>query len=381
MRLTVVSAYYPSHGGGMELACQRLVEDLATGGHEVRWLAQADGPLPDVPHAECFPFAGSDLIYRLSGVPLPLPYPQSFLSLIRHLKWSDQVIIAEVNFVISALAFVVARLLGIRIIVIQHVGQPSTVSRIASALAAIAEAVAVRPMLKSADRVVFVSPWVAAHFNSLELDRRAAIIGHAIDTEIFRPASSVLEKRAARCKLGLPQGPIACFVGRLTETKGIGIIEEMARLRPDLTFAIAGSGPINPDDWGLDNVRYLGQLSADRVALLYQATEVFLLPSQSESFSLVVREALACGCAVICSAQIIETDHRLADFVATTNVDLADSAGTARRFLAMFEKPQGHKADAARRHVLSECAPQEVRRRYLELVDQISARRIMTAAP
>jgi glycosyltransferase involved in cell wall biosynthesis len=381
MRLTVVSAYYPSHGGGMELACKRLVEDLAAGGHEVRWMAQTDGVLPDVPHAECCPFEGSDLVYRLSGIPLPLPYPQSLLSLIKHLKWSDQVIITEANFIISALAFVVAKLLGIRTIVVQHVGQPSTVSRIATALAAIAEVVAVRPMLKSADRVVFVSPWVAAHFGNLKLDHRAAIIGHAIDTDVFRPASSSSEERAARCKLGLPPGPIGCFVGRLTETKGIGIIEEMARRRPDLTFAIAGSGPINPDDWGLDNVRYLGQLSADRVALLYQASEVFLLPSQSESFSLVVREALACGCAVICSAQILETDHRLTDFVATTRVDLTDSAGTAKRFLTLFEKAQGHKADAARRHVLRECSPHEVRRRYLELVDQISPRTIMTVSP
>jgi glycosyltransferase involved in cell wall biosynthesis len=39
-------------------------------------------------------------------------------------------------------------------------------------------------------------------------------------------------------------GKVACFVGRLTESKGISVIAELARLRPDWTFAVAGIGPI-----------------------------------------------------------------------------------------------------------------------------------------
>ena len=381
MRLTVVSAYYPSHGGGMELACLRLVEDMAAGGHEVRWMAQADGALPDVSQAACYPFSGSDFFYRLSGTPLPLPYPRVLAALIRHLRWSDLVIIAEANFVISALAFLVAKLLGARIILVQHVGKPSTVSPIAIALAAIVELLAVRPMMRSADKVVFVSPWVASHFRQLQLDRRAVIIGHAIDTDVFRPASSAADKRAAGRRLGLPRGPVACFVGRLTETKGIGILEQMARQRPDWTFAIAGTGPVDPAAWGLTNIRHLGQLKPEALTRLYQASDVLVLPSQSESFSLVVREAMACGCAVICASQILQTDRRLAEFLATTEVDLVDSAGTAQRFLELLdrERERASDAEAARRYVLSECSPGEVRRRYLALVDEIGLSAIMAA--
>lgn len=374
MRLTVVSAYYPSHGGGMELACERLVEDLAAGGHEVRWMAQADGPVPDVPKGVCCPFYGSDLVYRLSGTPLPVPYPSVMVSLIRHLRWSDLVIIVEANFVISAIAYFVAKLMRSKVILVQHVGKPSTVSSIAIALAAMVEILVVRPMMRSADKVVFVSPWVASHFRHMHLDRRATIVGHAIDTDVFRPASSIAEKVAARRRLGLPsQGPIACFVGRLTESKGVGVIEQMARERPQWTFAIAGTGPVNPESWRLANVRKLGQLGADMVAQVYHASDVLLLPSQSESFSLVVREAMACGCEVICASQILQTDHKLADFLNTAEVDLSDTAGTANRFLDLLDRERDIDVDAGRRHVLSECSPLEVRRRYLEVVEQTGA--------
>jgi len=47
------------------------------------------------------------------------------------------------------------------------------------------------------------------------------------------------------------------------------------------------------------DVRFLGRL--DRVVELMQATDLFLLPSQSESFGLAALEAMACGAPVVAS--------------------------------------------------------------------------------
>jgi len=47
------------------------------------------------------------------------------------------------------------------------------------------------------------------------------------------------------------------------------------------------------------DIRFLGRL--DRVVELMQATDLFLLPSQSESFGLAALEAMACGAPVVAS--------------------------------------------------------------------------------
>ena len=47
------------------------------------------------------------------------------------------------------------------------------------------------------------------------------------------------------------------------------------------------------------DVRFLGRL--DRIVELMQATDLFLLPSQSESFGLAALEAMACGSPVVAS--------------------------------------------------------------------------------
>ena len=48
-----------------------------------------------------------------------------------------------------------------------------------------------------------------------------------------------------------------------------------------------------------EDVRFLGRL--DRVATILQASDLFLLPSQTESFGLAALEAMACGAPVVAS--------------------------------------------------------------------------------
>jgi glycosyltransferase involved in cell wall biosynthesis len=69
---------------------------------------------------------------------------------------------------------------------------------------------------------------------------------------------------------------------------------------------MVGDGPDRPDaekeaeELGVTgDVRFLGRF--DSVETLLQATDLFLLPSQTESFGLAALEAMACGSPVVAS--------------------------------------------------------------------------------
>jgi glycosyltransferase involved in cell wall biosynthesis len=373
--IALFSAYYPTHLGGMELACAELARGIVLAGKRLEWVAMADGGAAHDLSAHCKPLAGSDIVYRLTGVPLPLPMPWTVLQMSRIAKRAGVVVIAEANFVLCVAAFVIAKWNRKPVLLIQHVGKPSTVSKLARLVMRLGEKLAVRPMVRNADLVVCVSPVVARHFAGERTRSPCITIGLGVDIDCFRFAASTAEQAADRQALGLrDDGKVACFVGRLTGSKGIMVIAGMARLRPEWTFAVAGIGPVDPDQWNLPNVVSLGQLDRDGVARLYRASDVMVLPSQSESFSLVVREALACGSRVLCSDQIVDTDPGLAAFLATEAVDLSNVAATARRFADALDRPVGTTRQDARDYIARQCSWPAVSAQYVVLIDQLVAR-------
>lgn len=88
-------------------------------------------------------------------------------------------------------------------------------------------------------------------------------------------------------------------------------------------------------------IRFLGRL--DRVVELMQATDLFLLPSQSESFGLAALEAMACGAPVVASRagglpEIIEDDvNGLLEPVGSVEA-------MARRAVDLLRDPARHAA-------------------------------------
>lgn len=371
--VALFSAYYPAHGGGMELACADLAGALANAGMPIEWLSQRSGGLPEIPGVRCTPLSGTDMVYALSGVPLPLPAPWDLPAMAAAVKRADVTVIAEANFILSVIAFWIARYYRKPVLVVQHVGEPSTVSKLARLIMRIGERVAARPMLRRADAVVCVSPVVARYFADLP-QSRLLTIGHGIDVDGFRPPVDAEERVSDRAALGLTGEKIACFVGRLTRTKGIEIIAAIARRRPDWTFAVAGIGPIDPTDWGVDNVVALGQLDRADTGRLYRASDVLILPSPSESFSLVVREAMASNCGVLCSPQILETDPGLAGYIETEQVEIDDPDATSARFAAALDRQVRRSGTGARDYIVEHCSPDAVHRRYVELIASLVAR-------
>ncbi len=95
------------------------------------------------------------------------------------------------------------------------------------------------------------------------------------------------------------------FIGRLEATKGIELMLDIARRRPQLELVLVGSGPLRKSvehaAASLTNVRYLGEVrDRTRLADEMRASQVLLLPSirvdtWEELFGMVLIEGMACG--------------------------------------------------------------------------------------
>ena len=120
----------------------------------------------------------------------------------------------------------------------------------------------------------------------------------------FAPDKVVLWSRGVELELFKPgptmahdlKKPIFLYVGRVAVEKNIE-----AFLKLDLPGSkwVAGEGPqlarLKAEHPG---VRFTGVLNQTELASLYNAADVFVFPSRTDTFGLVLLEALACGCPV-----------------------------------------------------------------------------------
>ena len=136
------------------------------------------------------------------------------------------------------------------------------------------------------------------------------VVPNGIDVDRFHPDSSVPDWRA-RC--GLPSVPLVTYLGRLTTDKGVhrflDAVEE-ALPHSDLVAIVGGQGPeelrvrerlARSPALG-SHVRYVGPVAEVEKAALLSQSDVFVLPSTSDTSSVAVLEAMACGTPAIAPA-------------------------------------------------------------------------------
>jgi 1,2-diacylglycerol 3-alpha-glucosyltransferase len=149
--------------------------------------------------------------------------------------------------------------------------------------------------------------------------RPVEIIPNGVDIERFRPDTLVPDWRA-RC--GFSSAPLVTYLGRLTVDKGVHRFldaVETAIPRTDLVAIVGGQGPeearvrerlgANPELAA--RVRYVGPVAESEKAALLSQSDLFVLPSTSDTSSIALLEAMACGTPVIApnsggAAEIVE---------------------------------------------------------------------------
>jgi len=132
---------------------------------------------------------------------------------------------------------------------------------------------------------------------SLEREYRlpSRVIPTGVDTKFFIPSAQRKQNSPLR----------VLFAGSMRPFKGPQTVLEAAKRFPGVAFALAGDGMMASELKSfthrekLQNVEFLGLLSAEQLRVEYQRADVFLFPSRWEGSPKVILEAAACGLPVI----------------------------------------------------------------------------------
>jgi glycosyltransferase involved in cell wall biosynthesis len=230
------------------------------------------------------------------GVPYPLFSPALAPRAFALARKADVVLAHSHTFLTSAAAVLAARAAGKPSLVLQHntlIDYPQPLR----ALEHLADHTLGALTLRMAERRFAVSKESCRYVERLS-GRPCHLLANGVDTARFHP---VADRGPLRDSFGLPRGKIiALTVRRLSFKNGIDTLLEVARLRTDMHFAVAGSGPDRGaldryvEEHGLTNVAALGFVTDERLPELYQACDLFVLPSRSgEGMPLVILEAFA----------------------------------------------------------------------------------------
>lgn len=337
--------YYPVHGGGLEIVAGQLATRLSNV-VEIRWYAAGSSGGSTRPGLTLRPMRCWNGLERHLGLPIPVLSPRALLSVVQAVRRADLVWVHDLIYmanIVAALASIAARR---PLVVTVHVGAIPYRNRAVRLIMAAAIRLTGRWLLTRAAAVAFVSERVQAEFLARWRLRNPCLIPNGVDFDAFKPMSGSDRDRLRR-ELGLGDRPVVLFVGRFVERKGLGLLRALAETLPSVDWLFAGHGPLDPDSWGLPNVRVERDRSGGTLAEMYGAADLLALPSLGEGFPLVVSEALAMGLPVLVDPSTIAGYQAVAPFAEAEPVLGADALGRwTARISALLEDRAGQAAMA-----------------------------------
>jgi glycosyltransferase involved in cell wall biosynthesis len=128
------------------------------------------------------------------------------------------------------------------------------------------------------------------------------VLGRGVDGELFDPA-----RRSARLRATWGAGSkdlVALYVGRLAPEKNVPLAVEayraMQRVQSGARCVIVGDGPLRGElEKAHSDLVFCGMRTDTDLAAHYASADVFLFPSETETFGNVTLEAMASGLVVV----------------------------------------------------------------------------------
>jgi len=207
----------------------------------------------------------------------------------------------------------------------------------------------IRWALSWADRVVTVTEDLRARAVML-----SACAPEVIPHGLRQRTAHALDQQAARSQLGLPAGMIILFVGRLIHAKGVNhlirIMPEVRAAGQDTRLFILGEGPEKAALIALANslnlgrvVTFVGERSHEDTIAFMRASDLFVLPSLTEPFGMVLVEAMSCGLPIVAS-KVMGIPSIVEDGTNGFLVPPADEGALAAQVLRLLADPVERRA-------------------------------------
>ncbi|HPF62825.1 MAG: N-acetyl-alpha-D-glucosaminyl L-malate synthase BshA [Gemmatimonadetes bacterium] len=293
---------YPTYGGSGAVATELGLE-LARRGHEVHFITY-DSPFRLRGYVEHAVFHQVDT--TMSRYPLfdHYPYTLALASRQYEVALEEQLDLLHVHYAIphATTAYLAREMLRgkhkLKVITTLH-GTDITLVGQESSFFAIS-----RFSIEQSDGVTAVSEFLRDEtyraFGCVQCDLR--VVPNFVNLEEYRPEAALAHETLA------PAGhKLLVHVSNFREVKRVkDVVRIFARVRRMIpaTLLMVGDGPDRHDaeaearELGVGaDVRFLGRL--DAVAPVLAAADLFVLPSQTESFGLAALEAMACGAPVL----------------------------------------------------------------------------------
>ena len=127
-------------------------------------------------------------------------------------------------------------------------------------------------------------------------------------------------------------------------------------LDPDIGIYIVGGEATDEyirlrEELGLANVHFLSFQKKERLALLYKAADVFVLPTREDIWGLVINEALAYGLPTITTDRCVAGLELIEDGINGYVVPVGDAKALAEKIRAVLASDLGEMGAAALKKV------------------------------
>lgn len=303
MKVLLVTHHAPPHVGGVQALVDCEARALAEAGHDVVWLAaraSGAGEVSEYPAGvKMVRVPAWHVLERAFGIAYPLFSPALIPALWREVREADAVHVHGFLFQSSWLALLFAWLMDKPRVMTDHGGMLKYRSAIGNAVFWLAVQTLGRTSTWMAERLVAYNARVAELLGRLAGDDgKVLFLPNPLQGGAFRPPTEA-ERQQFRSELGWnPERRKALFVGRLVADKGIDVLLAARDPSYDLVFCGPATAAVVAQVQAA-GAEYLPPRSRADVAKLYQAADLFVLPSWNESFPVAIQEALACGLPVV----------------------------------------------------------------------------------
>jgi glycosyltransferase involved in cell wall biosynthesis len=299
VRIAFVTETWAPAINGIVTRLQATIRELRRGGHEVLVLAPTDSDA-DLQGIEVRTVPALGLPFVYGGQPWGLPLPRSR----RFLEGFDPDVIHAVSPVLLGWAGVVfARTHGLPLVCSYH----THVARYAHFYGL--------GFLEQPIWAVITQAHLQAHVNLAaspasrrELESQGVpdvrVWRGGVDLDRFHPARADTAMRE-RLTAGHPERRLLLCVGRLAAEKGLDQLLALAPPGSDRHLALVGDGPARAELEMLfrdANATFTGPLVGEELAAAYASSDLFVFPSTTDTFGLVLLEAMASGLPVLAAS-------------------------------------------------------------------------------